>query len=62
MYYILETEKFVSPYEKYLSYGYPMYEVQGSKGIPYNMLIKRAIEITFPIAPADFTTNETKVP
>jgi hypothetical protein len=60
MYYIIETEKFLSPYEKYLSYGYPVYEVQGSKGITYNTANKENYEITFPIAPAEFTVNETQ--
>ena len=60
MYYIIETEKFLSPYEKYLSYGYPMYEVQGSKGRTYNPANKENYEITFPIAPAEFTVNETQ--
>jgi len=59
MYYIIETEKFLSPYEKYLSYGYPMYEVQGSKGRTYYAALKENYEITFPIAPAEFTVNET---
>ena len=60
MYYIIETEKFLSPYEKYLCYGYPMYEVQGSKGRTYNPANKENYEITFPIAPAEFTVNETQ--
>lgn len=60
MYYIIETEKFLSPYEKYLCYGYPMYEVQGSKGRTYNTANKENYEITFPIAPAEFTVNETQ--
>ena len=60
MYYIIETEKFLSPYEKYLSYGYPMYEVQGSKGRTYNPANKENYEITFPIAPAEFTINESQ--
>ncbi len=62
MYYIPETQKFVSPYEKYLSYGYPMYEVQGSLGIPYEpgSYVSTATEFIFPIAPVDFTTIETK--
>lgn len=60
MYYIIETEKFFSPYEKYLSYGYPMYEVQGSKGRTYNAANKENYEITFPIVPAEFTVNETQ--
>jgi hypothetical protein len=60
MYYIIETEKFLSPYEKYLSYGYPMYEVQGSKGRTYYPALKENYEITFPIAPAEFTVNETQ--
>lgn len=60
MYYIPETQKFLSPYEKYLCYGYPMYEVQGSKGRTYYPAIKENYEITFPIAPADFSVNETQ--
>lgn len=60
MYYIIETEKFLSPYEKYLCYGYPMYEVQGSTGRTYNPANKENYEITFPIAPADFTVIETQ--
>ena len=60
MYYIIETKKFLSPYEKYLCYGYPMYEVQGSEGRTYNPTNKENYEITFPIAPAEFTVNETQ--
>jgi hypothetical protein len=60
MYYIIETQKFLSPYEKYLCYGYPMYEVQGSKGRTYYPALKENYEITFPIAPAEFTVNETQ--
>lgn len=60
MYYIPETQKFLSPYDKYLCYGYPVYEVQGSKGKTYYPAIKENYELTFPIAPADFTVNETQ--
>jgi hypothetical protein len=60
MYYIIETKKFLSPYEKYLSYGYPMYEVQGSTGRTYYPALKENYEITFPIASAEFTINETQ--
>lgn len=60
MYYIPETQKFLSPYEKYLCYGYPMYEVQGSKARTYNPANKENYELTFPIAPAEFTVNETQ--
>lgn len=62
MYYIPETRKFLSPYEKYLSYGYPMYEIQGSKGVSYNPAQKGNIisRITFPIAPAEYTVNESQ--
>lgn len=62
MYYIPETKKFLSPYEKYLCYGYPMYEVQGSNGKSYTPGQKgnTISDMTFPIAPAEFTTNETQ--
>jgi hypothetical protein len=60
MYYIPETQKFLSPYEKYLSYGYPMYELQGSKGRTYNPANKENYELIFPIAPAEFTVNESE--
>ncbi|TRX40385.1 DUF3857 domain-containing protein [Flavobacterium restrictum] len=60
MYYIPETQKFLSPYEKYLCYGYPMYEVQSSNGRTYNPVNKEYYELTFPIAPAEFTINETQ--
>lgn len=61
MYYIPETKKIVSPYEKYLSYGNPMYEIQGSKGILYTPAKNyTAEEITFSTAPADFTVMESK--
>jgi len=60
MYYIIETQKFISPYEKYLCYGYPMYEVQGSKGRTYYPALKENYEITFPIAPAEYTVSETQ--
>jgi Domain of Unknown Function with PDB structure (DUF3857) len=60
MYYIMETQKFLSPYEKYLSYGFPMYEVQGSVGKAYNPVSKESDQITFPIAPAEYTLSETQ--
>jgi hypothetical protein len=62
MYYIPETKKFISPYEQYLSYGYPMYELQGTEGKSYepgqkgNTIFTR----TFPIATADFTVNQSE--
>ena len=61
MYYIPETKKFVSPYEKYLSYGYPMYEIQGSIGVAYDPAKSFGIEnLSLPIAPADFTIIATE--
>ncbi|MCI9846113.1 DUF3857 domain-containing protein [Flavobacterium pectinovorum] len=60
MYYIPETKKFLSPYEKYLCYGYPVYEVQGSVGRTYYPALKENYQLTFPIAPADFTVNESQ--
>jgi hypothetical protein len=60
MYYISETGKFLSPYYKYLCYGYPMYELQGSIGKTYNPLSKEIDQITFPIAPAEYNVNETQ--
>lgn len=60
MYYIPETQKFLSPYEKYLCYGYPIYEVQGSQGKTYTPENKKIGITTFPIAPAEFTVNETQ--
>ena len=60
MYYITETQKFVSPYEKYLSYGYPMYEVQGSNAKTYQKASSSSVsDMVFPIAPASFTVTET---
>lgn len=60
MYYIPETEKFLSPYEEYLSYGFPMYEVQGSKGVAFTPKGKTVSNVFyFPTAPATFTVNET---
>ncbi len=61
MYYIPETQKFISPYEKYLSYGYPMYEVQGTNGVTFTPGAKvTSTDFGFPIAPADFTIIETE--
>ncbi|WP_298139603.1 DUF3857 domain-containing protein [Flavobacterium sp.] len=61
MYYIPETKKFVSPYEKYLSYGNPAYEIQGSTGVLYNPTKSfSSEEISFPIMPADYTVIETQ--
>ncbi|SEP91887.1 DUF3857 domain-containing protein [Flavobacterium urocaniciphilum] len=61
MYYIPDTKKFVSPYEKYLAYGFPMYELQGSSGIFYDPSKAIGIEgMQFPIAPADFTVISTQ--
>lgn len=59
MYYIPETNKYLSPYEKYLCYGYPMYEVQASKGKKYSPSSKEIGDMTFPVAPAEFTVNES---
>ena len=61
MYYIPETQKFVSPYEQYLCYGFPMYELQSSKGILFTPR-KRGESLTsidFPKATADYTKTET---
>jgi hypothetical protein len=63
MYYIPETQKFISPFDKYLSYGYPMYEIQGSDGITYSPNMKESTvgtAIKIPITPAEFTTIETQ--
>lgn len=60
MYYIPETKKFLSPYEKYLSYGYPPYELQGSEGRTYYPALKENYVLSFPIAPAEFTVNESQ--
>lgn len=60
MYYIPETSKYISPYERYLPYGYPLYEVLGSKGIGYTPSSKRVVEnITFPTAPSNYTQTTT---
>lgn len=61
MYFIPETKKFITPYEKYLSYGYPMYELQTSKGVSYNPTAKgtNVFGIDFPVAPADYTLSQT---
>jgi hypothetical protein len=60
MYYIPETKKFLSPYDKYLCYGYPSYELQGSVGRTYYPALKENYQLTFPIAPAEFTVNESQ--
>ena len=60
MYYIPETKKFLSPYEKYLCYGYPHYELQGSVGRTYYPALKENYQLTFPIASAEFTVNESQ--
>jgi hypothetical protein len=61
MYYIPETNKFVSPYEEYLSYGYPMYEVQDSQGLLYDPSKSYSIvDFKFPIAPSDYTVISTQ--
>ena len=59
MYYIPETQKFLSPYEKYLSYGYPMYELQGSNAITFDPKEKVIGKMIFPIAPSNYTRYET---
>jgi len=62
MYYIPETNKFISPSEKYLSYGYPIFEVQGSQGLLYTPKQNfTGAKITFPIVPADYTVIETEI-
>jgi hypothetical protein len=60
MFYIPETKKFLSPYDKYLCYGYPSYELQGSVGRTYYPALKENYQLTFPIAPAEFTVNESQ--
>ncbi|MEO8234838.1 MAG: DUF3857 domain-containing protein [Flavobacterium sp.] len=62
MYYIPETQKYLSPYEKYLSYGCPMYEVQGSKSKNYHVDEKQNVvsDEVFPIALAEYTVNKTQ--
>lgn len=60
MYYIPETQKFLSPYEKHLCYGYPMYEVQGSTAKTYDPANKEFHKLTFPITPAEFSVNESQ--
>jgi hypothetical protein len=62
MLYVPETKKFLSPYEKYLSYGYPSYEIQGSKSITYTPGQKgnSISELIFPIAPAEYTVNSSQ--
>lgn len=63
MYYIPETKKFVSPYEKYLSYGYPMYEIQGSEAITYSPESKSWVidpTMTIPVTPFEYTSIQTK--
>jgi hypothetical protein len=62
MYYINETKKYISPYEKYLSYGFPIYEFQGSNGIAYNPQ-KRLPEIEntiFPIIDSKLTQTNSE--
>ncbi len=60
MYYIPETKKYLSPYEQYLSYGRPMYELQGTKAISFDPKSKNISFRTFPVAPAEYTINETQ--
>ena len=61
MYYIPEVKKFITPYEKYLCYGNPMFELQSSKGIVYspqkNKVINR--DFIFPVIDAQATTITT---
>jgi hypothetical protein len=60
MYYIPETEKFISPYEKYLAYGYPMYELQSTKGVAYNPVDNDFVDnFKFPVIDANQTTIST---
>ena len=62
MYYIPETGKFISPSEKHLSYGFPMYEIQGTQGLlykPEQTFVRN--RITFPIANAEYTTIGTEI-
>lgn len=60
MYYIPETEKFISPYEKYLAYGYPMYELQSTKGVAYNPVDNDFVDnFNFPVIDANQTTIST---
>lgn len=63
MYYIPETKKFVSPYEKYLSYGNPMYEIQGTSAIAYDPQNKREpiSRLSIPVMPADYTVMESQI-
>ncbi len=63
MYYIPETQKFISPYDKYLCYGYPAYEIQGSEAVTYSPNTKESTvgaSISIPVTPAEFTVIESE--
>lgn len=62
MYFIPETNKFLSPTEKYLPYGYPAYEFQWTRGVSFNPngRSKRINDFQFPVAPSDFTVISTE--
>jgi hypothetical protein len=62
MYYIYETQKYITPFDQYLSYGSPVYEIQGSKGIEYNLQNQgtEIASIDFPILPSEYTQTNSE--
>ena len=57
VYYIPETKKFLSPYEKQMPYGsFSQYELQNTTGITYDRAEGVIDKMIFPEAPANFTT------
>ena len=56
VYYIPETKKFLSPYEKQMSYGsFSQYELQNTIGITYDRSSGAMDKMIFPEAPANFS-------
>lgn len=62
MFYIPETKKYISPYDREVPYGNPIYSVQGSTAIKYTPKkgSKSICSTTISVAPIDFTIVNTQ--
>lgn len=62
MFYIPETQKYISPYDREVPYGNPIYSIQGSTAIKYTPKkgLKSICSTTISVAPSDFTIVNTQ--
>lgn len=64
--YIPKTKKFIAPFEDFVNYGFPTWEVQKTTGIIYDCQVGERPKCSFetldiPFTPADFTTTKTQI-